>query len=42
MDELLTEAEQQELDGFIAHLEALPYDDFEIVETRVYFYPASD
>lgn len=42
MNEPLTEAEQQELDEFIAHLDALPDGDLEIVETRVYHYPSND
>lgn len=42
MDGPLTEAEQQELDEFIAHLESLPNGDLEIVETHVYHYPSND
>jgi hypothetical protein len=40
MSDPLTPAECRELEEFIAHLETLTEDDLQIVETRVYTYPA--
>lgn len=40
MDEPLTEAERKELEEFIAHLETLTEGDLQIIETKVFYYPA--
>lgn len=42
MPDDLTPEERRELDEFIAHLETLTQDDFQIVETKVYPVPATD
>lgn len=38
-DELLTEEERIELDEFVAHLDTLTEDDFQIVESTVFTFP---
>lgn len=42
MPDDLTPDERRELAEFIAHLETLTEDDLQIVETKVYTFPAAD